>query len=279
MKKLVLLFAVLMTIAGPSIAQMNSGHQANPPAPIKVENQINTNRASGCNFLVFMDNLPWGSSAIQTILTANGETFTVLGSASMATEDFSLYDVIIIASDQVPDFHVNFAANFAKFVTFVTNGGSLEVHAATCGWNSPCGYSVVLPGGVYTVEQYDSYDIVVDPANPIVAGVPSPFYGNYASHGYFAGLVAGTDIITETSTNFLPTTIQYRYGSGIVTGTTCTYEFSYDRGDAAGTMLVNNLSYSCQHSINANVPLSNWAIGIGIFLILMAAFIRYKRFI
>jgi len=279
MKKLILLFVILMTIAGSSIAQVNSGPQQNPPATIYVENQINSNRASGCNFLVFMDNLPWGSSAIQTILTANGETFTVLTSSAMATTDFSLYDVIIIASDQVPGFYTNFSANFASFVTFVTNGGSLEVHAATCGWNSPCGYSVVLPGGVFTTEQYDTWNNVVDVAHPIVAGVSNPFSGSYASHGYFSNLVGGTDIITETPSGNLPTTIQYTYGSGVVTATTCTYEYGWSNGEEAGEMLVNNLNYSCQHSIDVTVPISDWAIGIGIFLILMAAFVRYKRFV
>ena len=279
MKKLVLLFAALITITGSSIAQVNSKHQDNPPATVYVQNQINTERASGCTFLVFMDNLPWGSSAIQDILTANGETFSVETSSMMATENFELFDVIIIASDQVPAFYVDFAANFTKFVSFVTNGGSLEVHAATCGWNSPCGYSVVLPGGTYTTEQYDWTDNVVDFAHPITAGLPNPFSGTYASHGYFSGLVGGTDIITETASNNLPTTIQYKYGPGVVTATTCTYEFGYLYGQDPGTMLVNNLNYSCQHHIDANTPISDWAIGIGIFLILMAAFVRYKRLI
>jgi hypothetical protein len=277
MRKIILLFTVLITMAGSSISQVSSGSKGNHPETIFVKNQINTNRVpSGCNFLIFMDNLPWGSSAIQDILTANGETFTVLNSSLMSTTDFELYDVIIIASDQVPAFYANFAASFPAFVSFVTNGGSLEVHAATCGWNSPCGYSVVLPGGVYTTEQYDNYNNVVDAGHPIVAGVSNPFYGNYASHGYFSNLVTGTDIITETTSNNMPSTIQYTYGTGVVTATTCTYEFGYIYGQEAGEMLVNDLYYSCEHH-NEPVPLSDWAIGLGIFLILGAALIRYKR--
>jgi len=81
-------------MAGSSIAQVNSGHDGNHPATIKVEIN-NPNRASGCNFLS-----SWtpslGSSAIQDILTANGETFTVLNSSMMSTTDFELYDVIIM---------------------------------------------------------------------------------------------------------------------------------------------------------------------------------------
>jgi hypothetical protein len=276
MKKLVLLFAIMVTIAGSAIAQVSSGPQDNPPAPIYVENQTNANRNhGGCHYLIFMNNLPWGSDAIQTILTNNGETFVILNSSMMATEDFELYDVIITASDQVPSFYTDFAANFAKFVSFVTNGGSLEVHAATAGWNSPC-MGILLPGGVTTTCVYDTYNNVVMPAHPIVAGVSNPFYGSYASHGYFSNLVTGTDIITTMTSTGDPTTIQYVYGSGVVTGTTCTYEFGWTYGQEAGEMLVNNLNYACEHH-NQPVPLSDWAIGIGIFLILGAALLRYKR--
>jgi hypothetical protein len=278
MKKLLLLIVVLFAMTSASIAQQSTGPQQNPRPPIYVETQINTNHGpSGCNFLVFMNNLPWGATAIQDILTANGETFSVVNSSQMATLDFSPYDVIITASDQIPEFYTDFAASFPKFVAFVNNGGTLEVHAATFGWNSPC-MPVNLPGGVFTTCQLDNYNDVVLPAHPIVAGVTSPFYGNYASHGYFSNLVAGTDIITVTSSNLLPTTIQYHYGAGVVTATTVTYEAAYSWGGwQGGIMLQNNLKYSCDHSIAANVPLSDWAIGIGIFLILAAAFVRYKR--
>jgi hypothetical protein len=191
----------------------------------------------------------------------------------MASEDFSQYDVIIIASDQVPAFYTDFVANSAKFVNWVNAGGRLQVHAATCGWNSPCGYSVQLPGGVYTTEAYDEYNVIVDAAHPIVAGVSNPFYGFYASHGYFSNLVAGTTIITASQSNGQPTTIQYNYGSGTVTATTCTYEYGWSVGQEAGVMLVNNLNYSST-GFGPSVPLSNWALYFGIFL--MVTFIGFR---
>lgn len=279
MKK-VLLALTLVLFAGSMIYSQTTAHMSNPPAPIMVKSQINNNHEpSGCKFLVFMDNLPWGYPSIQDILTANGEDWSLANSSQMATIDFSLYDVIIIASDQIPGFYTDFSANFSKFVTFVTNGGSLEVHAATCGWNSPCGYSVVLPGGVYTTESYDYDNVIVNAGHPIVAGVSNPFSGTYASHGYFSNLVTGTDIITTQSISSDPTTIQYTYGTGVVTATTCTYEYGYYQGQEAGEMLVNNLNYGCEHAIDAETPISNWAIGIGIFLIIGAALLRYKRLV
>jgi hypothetical protein len=273
MRKIIFLVIAFVAMSSYIFAQANSGHLQNPPSPKMVKTVIAPHKNSGCNYLVLMDNLPWGSSAVTNILTANGETFSVANSSAFPSLDFSLFDVIIVCSDQVPAFHTVFAANFPKFVDFVTGGGSLEVHAATCGWNSPCGYSVQLPGGVYTVEQYDNYDNVGAP-HPITAGVTSPFYGNYASHGYFEGMVGGTDIITTASSNGKPTTIQYHYGAGVVTATCCTYEFGYDNGQQAGLMLQNNLNYSCSH---ATVPtLSEWGLiflglallGFGTFYIL-----------
>ena len=250
MKRLTFLLLAILVISGYSYAQLSSGQQkyATAPIPVKTSLKTHANRSSGCNYLVLADNLPWGSNAVADILTAKGATFSTANSTDFPALDFEMYDVIIVLSDQKPAFHTVFVANFSKFVSFVTNGGSLEVHAATCGWNSPCGYSVLLPGGVNTVEQYDNFDVIVDPLHPIVAGMPNPFSGTYASHGYFANLVEGTDIITAAQSNSLPTTIQYKYGSGIVTATTCTYEYGYSLGQDCGTMLVNSLNYSCEHA-------------------------------
>lgn len=277
MKKALLVVAMILVASSFSFSQ-KATKMDNPPAPVMVQSQMNSNHGSGCTYLVFMNNLPWGTTSIQDILTANGETFSIANSAQMATIDFSQYDVIITASDQVEQFYLDFTANFSKFVTFVTNGGTLEVHAATAGWNSPC-ETVQLPGGVQAVCGYSSCDNVVMAAHPIVAGVSSPFCGNYASHGYFTNMVSGTDIITVQGNTLLPSTIQYHYGTGVVTGTTVTYEASYAWGWEGGKLLVNNLNYACEHAIDAQTPISDWAIGIGIFLIIGAALLRYKRLV
>lgn len=276
MRKIILLLLTFVAISGYTFAEVTSGHMQNPPAPVMTKTVLTPHKNSGCNYLVLADNLPWGSSAVTDILTANGETFSTATSATFPGLNFADYDVIIVLSDQVPAFHTVFAANFPKFVAFVTAGGTLEVHAATCGWNSPCGYSVQLPGGVHTHEQYDFYNVVVDPLHPISAGVTSPFFGNYASHGYFSGLVPGTEIITAAQSNNEPTTIQYHYGSGVVTATTCTYEFGCNNAQQSCTMLHNNLNYACSHAIAAIPTVSQWGLiilgcvllGFGTFYIL-----------
>jgi hypothetical protein len=259
MRKLILLLVAFIAISASTFAQMNSGHQTNPPASVMVQSAINPAKASGCNFLVLMDNLPWGNSSITDILTANGETFSVANSATFPGLNFSDYDVIIVASDQNPAFHAVYQANFPKFVAFCQGGGSLEAHSATCGWNSPCGYSVILPGGVYTTEQYDGTNLVVSPANPIVAGMPASFTGSFASHGYFSGLVPATEVITTTPDG-KPTTIEYHFGSGLVSATCCTYEYGCGAGQLACNMLHNNLNYSCSHAIAAIPTMGEWGL-------------------
>lgn len=278
MKKIIFTLGIAALIFGTSFAQDNSGSSENAPAQIMVEPFSHGSRdVDGCIYLVLMDNLPWGSTAITDILDGNGETYDVATSATFPAMDFLAYDVIIVAGDQNPAFHAVFSANFTKFVDFVLSGRTLQVNAATCGWNSPCDYSVLLPGGVYTVEQYDNYNDIADPASPVVAGLPNPFYGTYASHGYFENLQPGTEIITTAQSNGLPTCIQYNYGPGIVLAGTQPFSYGYAFGEASGDMLVNSLSYSCQHSIENTVPVSPWAIGLGIFLILVFTVYRVRK--
>ena len=279
MKKLTFLIIMLAMIAGNSFGQQTSAFE-DRPADFKTTlsedyTSNNANRGS-CLFLVFRDNLPWGETSVTDILDNNLENYVVANSSFMATMDFSVFDVIVIEGDQVPGFHANFVANFAKFDAFVLNGGRLEAHACVGGWNSSGTYAVQLPGGAYTSQQLDNYNVVAMPAHPIVAGVPNPFYGTYASHGIINNLVPGTDVLTTSQISGLPTTIQYSWGTGTVTATTSPYEFAYPRGQAAGIMLQNNLVYSCGY-VPPGVPVSDWAIYFGIFLIAAFMVLRYRR--
>ncbi len=231
MKKNTIILALIMafsTLGLSSFGQQSSRKGDNNPAPVMVTDHLNSNRdGSGCVYLVLEDNLPWGSNAIVDILTNNGENVSVATSATFPGLDFLQYDVIIVAGDQDSAFQVAFTANFTKFVNFVLSGRTLEVHAATCGWNSPCDAIVLLPGGVSTVVQYDDYNTIVDGANPAVAGLSNPFNGSYASHGYFENLVPNTDIITAAQSNGLPTAIEYHYGPGLVIAGTQPFSYGY----------------------------------------------------
>jgi len=280
MKNLNLLLIAFLLI-GSVFAQQNSNVAPSDYTPTYLKSEVfaNPTRNGECNFLVLRNNFPWDVNATVPLLLSQGHGVTTANSSEFPSMNFDDFDVIIVESDQNAAFHTAFSANFSKFVSFVQNGGRLQIHAATYGWNSPL-VPVNLPGGVSTAVNLDNYNVVVDASHPIVTGVPSPFYGNYASHGYFTNLYPGTNIITAEQSSGKPTTIQYTFGNGTVTATTCTYEFGYSYNQAAGIMYQNNLQYSCDYpTINppAPVPLSNWALYVGIALMLTFVVFRFRR--
>ncbi len=279
MKKLTLLIIMLAMIAGSSFAQLNTSYEGRP-ADFKTiwseDYTSNNNNKGSCFFLVFRDNLPWNTTSVTDVLDANLENYAVLGSALMATMDFSTFDVIVIEGDQVPGFHSNFVASFAKFDAFVQAGGRLEIHACVGGWNSQSTTSVQLPGGAYTSQLLENWNDVAMPAHPVVAGVNNPFWGNMASHGVINNLVPGTEILATAQSNGLPTTIQYSWGTGTVIATTSPLEAAWDWGWNYGIMLENTLSYTCGY-VPPGVPVSDWAIYLGIFLIATFMVFRYRR--
>ena len=98
-----------------------------------------------------------------------------------------------------------------------------------------------LPGGVIPGDQYDSTNNIIDPAHPLVAGVPNPFTGSFASHAYFTNLVPGTSTIaTNTAGNL--TLIHYDLGYGTVAAFGQPLEISHAWGWDAGQILTNALT-------------------------------------
>lgn len=269
MRNFIFIFILMSSFIGNSFGQNNS---MDPFEFTTAEEYVSTGaNRSTCNYLVFKDYEPWGYPSVTEVLTANGQNFTVANSSQMATIDFSSFDVIVIVSSQdASNFYTNFQANMSKFEAYINAGGIFEAHACTQGT------SIILPGGVTTVINTDSYNNVTIPSHPIVAGVSNPFYGSAASHSYFINTIPDTDIITTSQQNGFPTTIEYNMGTGIVTATCCTYEFGYEYGQEAGIMLVNNLNYSCGANVPPSVPISDWAIYFAVLLIGLAIFFRFK---
>ena len=66
MKKTYILLMMLLTVSSSMFSQ-KATRMDNPPAPVMASPENHLFRSSGCNFLVFMDNLPWGATAIQDI--------------------------------------------------------------------------------------------------------------------------------------------------------------------------------------------------------------------
>lgn len=203
---------------------------------------------AGGPVLVLMDVQPWGTDAMFQLLTANGITFDLAGSAQLGGLDLSGYDTVFIASDQPTSFYQAYEASFDLFDDYVANGGKLWVGASAWGWNGGDFTGGRLPGGATVLGLDVEYEnTIVDPAHPIMQGVPNPVAGNAVSLTSFANLPAGTNILAQGVVAGRPTTIEYEYGAGhvIAFGQALEYAFIYENAQA-GRMLENGIPYAYQ---------------------------------
>ncbi len=198
--------------------------------------------SKGVNVLVFRDWWPWGYKVNVPILQSLGANVTTATSYEMATIDLSLYDLIVIESDQPYDFYSRYATNLSHFESFLSSGGIIEFHCAMNA-NYP---NLPLPGGMRTLYylDYDSYNQIYDYTHPIVAGATEPLWGSSASHVAFENIPAGADTIVVNESG-LPTLVEYSYGQGTLIATGMTWEIGYIYGwNSAIPLLPNALQYS-----------------------------------
>src|SRR5206468_2125099 len=206
-----------------------------------------TSTSAEASVLLIQDNDPWGTSANQQVLSANGIAYDLIPSTALPTRDLSPYRVVIVPSDQSTSFYATLASLSVKLETFVSSGGVLEFHAAGWGWQGGDASRVTLPGGM-AINPYISYqNRVLDSAHPLMAGVPNPFSGNAASHAYFTAIPAGAAEIASDDygrTNL----VVYPFGRGIVIAGGQTFEHGYVYGYDAGIILRNMIPYSVSRS-------------------------------
>ncbi len=244
--------------------------------------QGNNNRSA--NVLLLKDKNPWsawgGAFATdpnETLLTNLGISYTVANSSQIAALDFSPFTMIMIASLQDENFYTNYNASLAKFTDFVNAGGNMEIHTATFKSISTL---PLLPGGGNLAgtypDDFEYHNIVSLPAHPMMAGVSNPFDGNQANHRYFENLPAGTKVITRTQNSNQPTTIEYAIGAGVVVATTCTLEWAVVKNEGAASMLEDGIEYVID-ATPPTIPVSNWAIILGIALIIGFGIFRFFR--
>lgn len=271
---------LVMLFFGASIAQ-NTYEPSPGYEPVLTKSEFwGDSRNDGCNVLVLRDKLPWGLDVTVPILISQGATVTTATSAVFPGLDFTDFCVIVIESAQPSVFYTAYSNNLSKFFDYVISGGVLQVHTALLAPLPNVVAPITLPGGVTIQSNPEGDNIVTTPTHPIVDGVPSPFSGTAASHGYFDNLIAGTLIITEEQSNPRPTTIEYALGAGLVIATTVTYEYTYNVNWDAKDMLPNNLQYSCDDEpVAMPVPLSDWAFYLGILLMISFVVIRFRRVI
>lgn len=207
------------------------------PAPSVVS------RRAGAKVLLLQDAAPWGSTANEQVLTGNGIVFDLLSSSMLAATDLSVYDLVIVPSDQPTSYYSTLAVRSAQLDDWVSSGGVLEFHAAGWGWSDGNPSLVTLPGGMQ-IHSYNALrNDVLDPSHPLVAGVPASFYGNAASRAYLSGIPAGAAQVVADDlgrTNL----VVYPFGRGTVVAGCQTYEWGYVRLLSEGIILANMIPYS-----------------------------------
>jgi hypothetical protein len=153
------------------------------------------------DFALFETHDPWGSTFIKDAITATGHTYTEFTPADLGTVNFSDYRVVILNWDDTPapDFLANYTAAIPVLEGYMTAGGVVWVQQAIQSCDS-----VPMPfGGQGTGCDFSPSDNVVDPASPMMIGIPNPMEGNSASHLSYTGLPgpAHTVVINPTNNN------------------------------------------------------------------------------
>ena len=136
------------------------------------------------DFAIFQTHDPFGSTIVEDAITAAGHTFSVFTPGDLAGFDFTQYRVIILNWDDhfVIDFLADYAAAIPALEAYISGGGVVWVQGAIQGEEESEEDSYPLPFGGESNFDPSSSDPIVDPSSPMVAGVPSPITGNFASH-------------------------------------------------------------------------------------------------
>ena len=189
---------------------------------------------------IFKDLDPWGVTDLDDFLAANSIPYEVHTSAEFGTLDFGAYGMIVFSGDQPQSFYDAYASHVAKFEAYVEAGGFLNFFAADAGFNGGS-LTAPLPGGMTWTGLYESYNVIDDPAHPVVQGVPDPFYGNYASHGHFDNLPAGAHVIASEQGGGQPTIVEVPMGAGWLIAFGQPLEIAHYYGWDAGLIMENTL--------------------------------------
>jgi len=139
------------------------------------------------DFAIFQTHDPFGATIVEAAITAAGHTFGVFTPGDLAGFDFTQYRVIILNWDDhfVTDFLADYAAAIPALEAYISGGGVVWVQGAIQGNDDSEGNeedSYPLPFGGQSNFDLSASDPIVDPSSPMVAGVPSPITGNFASH-------------------------------------------------------------------------------------------------
>ena len=193
---------------------MTTGFLPNGWEPTLAGNTVNytfsNSQAAPNEFALFETHDPWGFTVIKDAITGNGHTYTEFTPADLTGFDFSQYSVVILNWDDTnaPDFLADYTAAIPALEAYVSAGGVVWITAAiqTCD-------AIPMPfGGTGTGCDFGKNDPIVDPASPMMTGMPDPIPGGAASHLSFTGLPGAAHIVVITDTTANPALYDFRPG-------------------------------------------------------------------
>ncbi|HEU5181952.1 MAG TPA: choice-of-anchor D domain-containing protein [Candidatus Polarisedimenticolia bacterium] len=198
---------------------------------------------AGAGVLLIQDLAPWGTTANETILARNAIAYDRIPIAQLPLTDLSSYRMVLVPSDQSTSFYSTLAAQVGRLEDFVSHGGILEYHAAGWGYAGGNASLVTLPGGMHIEQGFSMTNHVLLSSHPLMAGVPEPFTGNYASHAFFSAIPSGALELASDQTGHTNLVI-YRFGLGAVIAGGQTFEHGFVNGYPAGKILENMIPYA-----------------------------------
>jgi len=210
---------------------------------------VDDNSSAYYNFLtsesyriaLFKDDDAWNAPSNEEILQKHYIPYTVFSSSDMGSVGLSVYDKVIIISDQTDSYYASVSANLAWFEAYASNGGILQINAAVGGGG---GDWTMMPGGITRSEVAENDVDIVYLDHPIL-NTPNTITAseldgwNNAAEGYFNTTPpASVQIITHT--NFLSVLVESAYGDGFIIASIQPLEWAlnYDRSDILENILL-----------------------------------------
>ena len=171
-------------------------------------------------FAIFETHDPWGFTILKDAITGAGHTYTEFTPADLTGFPFNDYRVIILNWDDtfVSDFLADYTAAIPALEAYVSAGGVVWVQSAIQGCDS-----FPMPfGGQGNGCDFGDNDPVVDPASPMMTGMPNPIPGNSANHPVFSGLAGDAHIVVISNLSSQPALYDLRRPVGCAGGGTPT---------------------------------------------------------
>lgn len=230
-----LLAAGALLVALPAATSLETTTDVPTAAPVP------TGGAPGGVWLLVLDENPWGRTANQDALEAQGIPYTQITSAELATTPLLGFQGILIPSVQQPLYYQNLDSSADAIADFVASGGLLVAHATQQYWsNSADGF---LPGCTSYTQSGHNTARIVDPDSPIVDGVPESALQGWGStaHGHIDDLPATSNVVVEDGAG-RPIYADYPWGLGHVFATGMTLEWVYWQGPPRSLLIDNEVA-------------------------------------